>query len=158
MEEQYPKIAHKKKSSDLICENSSIPLYLGASALLVTVAASLFFYQQLRNMKREIGEVKQIKNQMSNISVRFDAIDSRFEELVDMLRQEPLIEDHTPMIIPDPTPAPVVPEPVVVKVTKKRTTDEILKLPSASTEVVESDYDEEMSDDDDVESLDPDEN
>ena len=96
---QFKKITSMKKNPSSFSENGdNIPLYLGASALFISVCASVFFYRELRNMKREIGDVKQIKNQISNIDVRFDAIDNKFEEIIENLNKPPPTIQQSPSI------------------------------------------------------------
>ncbi len=75
----------KKKLKGPSCEDNSIPLYLGASALFISVVTVVFFYREIRKMKKDIGDIKQIKNQIANVDSRFDVIDSSIEELSSMI-------------------------------------------------------------------------
>jgi hypothetical protein len=69
-----------------------ISLYIGATALLVVVLASLFFYRELRNLKRDVSEIRQIKNQVANVDIQFESINNKIEEILSsMSKKNPVI-------------------------------------------------------------------
>lgn len=86
-----------KKSKNSICsgEESNISLYLGASALFISVITVIFFYREIRKLKKDVGDIKQIKNQLSNVDSRFDVIDSSIEEISKMISRQKIIEQNT---------------------------------------------------------------
>jgi len=59
-----PSVTRKKmKSPSCVGEdNSNISLYLGASALFISVVTVVFFYREISKMNKDIGDIKKIKN------------------------------------------------------------------------------------------------
>jgi len=130
-----PSITRKKmKSPSCVGEDNtnSIPLYLGASALFISVVTVVFFYREIRKMKKDIGDIKQIKNQIANVDSRFDVIDSSIEELSSMIGNIRIVQQ----------------KPVVVEEKRKNVS---FSIPQANKE------DEESDDEVEVESVDEDE-
>ena len=90
--DNQPKIAIRKKKED------NISLYVGASALFISVVTVVFFYREIRKMKKEIGDIKQIKNQIANVDSRFDVMDSSIEELAQLIKsQKTKVQFKTPI-------------------------------------------------------------
>lgn len=122
----------RKKMKNPSCvndDNSSIPLYLGASALFISVVTVVFFYREIRKMKKDIGDIKQIKNQIANVDSRFDIIDSSIEELSSMIGNIQIVKQNQRQRQRE-TPVPVVEE---------KPKNVSFSIPQANSEEEESD-------------------
>lgn len=84
----------KKKSK---CDND-ISLYVGASALFISVVTLVFFYREIKKIKKEVIDIRQIKNQISNIDTRFDIIDNSMEEIVKRLQEQKQVHFKLPPV------------------------------------------------------------
>lgn len=76
----------KLKSKYCLDDNTNVPLYVGAVALFVSVVTVVFFYREIKKLKADIGDIKQLKTQISSIDKRFDLIDDSIEEIVKILK------------------------------------------------------------------------
>lgn len=82
------------KSKGICCfDDNSVPLYVGATALFVSVVSVLFFYRELKKLKETTGDIKQLRNQVSNIDKRFDLIDRSIEDLITVINSEKKSQD-----------------------------------------------------------------
>lgn len=84
MESSSPKVAFNK--SKVVRSENNVSLYVGATALFVSVATVLFFYREISKLKNETRDIKQIRNQVSNIDKRFDLIDRSMDELIKLIK------------------------------------------------------------------------
>ena len=62
-------------------EDTNMSMYIGAAALFISVITVIFFYREIKKIKKDITDIKQIKNQLVNIDTRFDLVDNSFEEI-----------------------------------------------------------------------------
>jgi hypothetical protein len=73
----------KQRKKGLAIESGGgISLYLGASAFFISIASVVFFYRELNKVKKELGNVKQIKNQLENFDTRFEDMDDQLKEIL----------------------------------------------------------------------------
>jgi hypothetical protein len=128
----------KSKIPTEICEetcSNNLPLYVGASALLISVVTSVFFYKEFKKIKRDIGDIKQIKNQLSNVDIRFESIESNLDEITKFIKSRK-------------QPTNVIPPRKIVYQEKK---ENHLKIP---TPVYEEEEESDCDDEIEVESVD----
>lgn len=141
METQPKAPVIRKKLKNPVCSSNekcdSIPLYLGASALFISVVTVIFFYREIRKMKKDIGDIKQIKNQIANVDSRFDVMDSSIEELAQLIKEQQNFHQPEP-----PKPRVTFKSPIIEEKT--------LKLPEPEDEEIEYESD---SDEIEVESV-----
>jgi len=93
----YYKMEDKRRKLD---DSGSIPLYIGASALFISLVTVIFFYREIRKIKKDYSEIKQIKNQISNVDNRFDIIESSIEDLVAIIKNKETIINEQILTLP----------------------------------------------------------
>ena len=73
-------------------KDNNMTMYIAAAALFISVITVIFFYREIKKIKKDITDIKQIKNQLVNIDTRFDLVDNSFEEINKFIKNSTITE------------------------------------------------------------------
>lgn len=79
----------KTEIADFSGDNNKISLYLGASGVVISLAAAFFLYRELTSVKKSLGDVKQLKNQLTNMDSKFEDMDEQLKKVLNIISQKP---------------------------------------------------------------------
>lgn len=66
-----------------------IGLYVSASAIFISVITVIFFYREIQKLKKEMSEVKTVKNEITNLNSRWGVMETSLAEISDILKKKP---------------------------------------------------------------------
>lgn len=79
-------------------KEDKMSLYIGATALFISLLTVVFLYRELKKVKKDITDIKQIKNQLVNVDTRFDLIDNAFEEIKKEIKKQKKVQFEEPVV------------------------------------------------------------
>lgn len=70
---------------------SKIPLFISVVAILIAVLTFVFFYNEFYKFKKDISEVKVVKNELNHLGNRLGLLDTCIEELTSKCKSCPVV-------------------------------------------------------------------
>lgn len=77
-----------------------IGLYVSASAIFISVITVIFFYREIQKLKKDISEVKTVKNEITNLNSRWGVMETSLAEISDILKKKPEAPKDLPIEAP----------------------------------------------------------
>ena len=84
----------RKIKAETVLTNSSsdnkgnLTLYLGASAFFISIVSAVLLYREIIKMKKSLGDVKQLKNQLTNMDSRFEDMDEQLKKVLNIVSKQ----------------------------------------------------------------------